>query len=220
MKFTDSPLFIPGLGLAASLSLLFVPSNAAISIGALGITGTTGFISSTVLSRDERRKAERTIAQEKKRLAAREVELNNRHKTAIADAQRQLQQVITDRDKAIAQSNAKLAEIASQRQQILADAKAVMGDELTRKFEADYAVKLDVATADFKRREDEFYHAEGELCDQIEALQTVLAQNETYLREEFGKENSARIEKFKARYSKLQGQVAEYGQVIQIICIT
>ena len=216
MKFTDSPLFVPGLGLAASLSLLFVPNGAAIGTGAMGATGSLGFISSTVLSRDERRKAERAIAQEKTRLATREQELNNRHKTAIEAAQRQLTQAIADRDKAIAETQAKLAEIASQRQQILADAKLVMGDDLRRQFEAEYAAKFDAATADMRRREDEFYHAEGELCDQIEALQTVLEQNETYLREEFGKENSARIEKFKARYSKLQGQVAEYGQVIQM----
>ena len=91
-----------------------------------------------------------------------------------------------------------------------------MGDEMRREFEAEYQRRFEQKTADYTRREDEFYHAEGELCDQIEALQTVVNQNEAYLKGEFDKETSQRVEQFAGKYQKLQGQIAQYGEVIQM----
>ena len=61
------------------------------------------------------------------------------------------------------------------------------------------------------------FHAEGELCDQIEALQTVVDQNEAYLKGEFDKETSQRVEQFAGIYSKASGAgPAQYGEVIQM----
>ena len=90
-----------------------------------------------------------------------------------------------------------------------------MGAELTAKFERDYATKFEQATADMRRRGDEFYHAEGELCDQIEALQAVLAQNETYLKEEFGKAFEQRAGQFNVNYERLESELKQYGKIIK-----
>ena len=215
MKLTNSPLFAPVLGLAASLSLMAVPNNAIASVGALGTTGSLGFISSTVLSRKERRQANQAIARQQRQLTQAQTDLQTRYKASQTALQRKLDKAISERDKAAQQLQADRNAAAQQHQRLLTEAKAVMGEELTRKFEADYAAKYETATADFKRREDEFYHAEGELCDQIEDLQAVLAQNETYLREEFGKESSARAKQWSTRYENLRGQIVQYGEVIQ-----
>ncbi|MGB7086598.1 MAG: hypothetical protein WBD47_13665, partial [Phormidesmis sp.] len=209
-------LAIPGLGLALSIPLLMTNNFAANLAG--GVTGAAGaaYIGSTVLHSQENKKARQAIARQQRALNTRETELSTRFKNATADLQKQLQRAITERDRVVTASKAQVAAIESQRRHLLDEAKAAMGDEMRRQFEAEYKAKYEQRTADFSRREDEFYHAEGELCDQIEALQTVVAQNEAYLREEFGKETSQRVEQFKGRYQKLQGQIAEYGEVIQM----
>jgi uncharacterized membrane-anchored protein YhcB (DUF1043 family) len=216
MKLSINPHYAaPALALALSLPLLNVKNVAAVFAGGIGTAGSIGYLASSLLTSDERKKVQQAITRTKKQLDTREHELSTRFKNATAELQQQLQQAIADRDKAVADSKARLAEIASQRQQLLNEAKMVMGDELRRQFEAEYQAKFEQKTADFDRREGEFYHAEGELCDQIEALQTVVEQNEEYLRLEFDKETSAQVEQFKGRYQKLQGQIAQYGEVIQ-----
>jgi len=207
---------VPSVALALSLPLMAIRNPVASFIGGAGAASSFGYGSAVLLSADDRKKAEQAIARQQKELNTREHELTTRYKGATESLQLKLQQAIAERDAMAKHTTAVVAETKAQRLKLISEAKAVMGDELTRKFEQDYAIKLADATAEYSRRTDEFYHAEGELCDQIEALQTVLAQNEDYLREEFGKETGERAQQWSGRYEKLRGQIAQYGEVIQV----
>ncbi|MEO1390959.1 MAG: hypothetical protein AAFV85_26810 [Cyanobacteria bacterium J06634_6] len=223
MKISNH-ILIPGLGLAASLPLLFLSNVPAVFLGGIGTAGSTGYIASGILTADARKKAQQAIARQEKALNTREQQLSTRYQNATADLERQIEVIEAKlhlaedaRDEAIKTSTARVRAIKEQRAHLIAEAKIMMGEELTRKFEADYAEKLATATADFSRREDEFYHAEGELCDQIEALQAVLSQNEDYLKEEFCKETGAEKQKWANRYKVLLDEIEKYGQAFGVV---
>ena len=217
MKLSIDPHYaIPGIGLALSLPLLFTSNPIASFMGGSGAAAAGGYLCSTVLLNDDRKKSEQAIARRKAQLDTREQELLTRFKRATADLQQQLSQAVAEREQAVTSAKLQVAAVESQRRHLLNEAKAAMGDELRREFEAEYQRRFEQRTADYTRREDEFYHAEGELCDQIEALQTVVDQNEAYLKGEFDKETSQRVEQFAGKYQKLQGQIAQYGEVIQM----
>ena len=207
---------IPGVGLALSLPLLLASNPTASFLGGASSAASVGYLCSTLLLSDETKKAQQAIARQETVLNTREHELSIRFKNATADLQQRLAEAIADRDRAVTASKAHVAAVEAQRRHLLAEAKAAMGDELRRQFEAEYAARFATATADFQRREDEFYHAEGELCEQIEALQVVVEQNEAYLKGEFDKETSERVEQFAGKYKELRGQIAKYGEVIQM----
>ncbi|MEL6879060.1 MAG: hypothetical protein AAFP09_00940 [Cyanobacteria bacterium J06607_10] len=216
MKLSINSHFLyPGLGLAASISLMLVPSKAVNLIG--GFTGALsgGYLASQAAMASDIKSRRLQFAATERRLAARDQELSTRNLAERESLEAKLSQAIKDRDKAIAHTQQQLRQIEIQRKNLVAEAKIALGEELAKKFGREYAEKLEEATADFNRREGEYYHAEGELCDQIEALQTVLEQNETYLREEFGKDTSVRVEQFRERYKQLQSQIAQYGQFIE-----
>jgi len=214
MKISKHVLY-PGLGLAASLSLLFVPNRNAIATGAVGSAVAAGYLASQAATAAEMQKRRRGWTAADRRIAAREQELSTRNLSERKDLETQLAAAIADRDSAIATAAEERQKTEDERKRLIDDAKAALGDVLTAKFEREYAEKFEQATADIRRREDEFYHAEGDLCDQIEALQAVLSQNEDYLREEFGKETGARVQQWAGRYKALQSQIAQYGQVIE-----
>ncbi|PZO58066.1 MAG: hypothetical protein DCF15_05890 [Phormidesmis priestleyi] len=214
MKLNPHIVF-SSLGLAFSLPLLFIPNVPAIFAGGMGTAGAGGYLAANVALAADTRKRQKEISDKTRQIDTREHELSSRFKSATADLNRQLNQAIAERDRTALSAKAHVTAIEAQRRHLLDEAKAAMGDELRREFEAEYQRRFEQSTADFSRRGDEFYHAEGELCDQIEVLQAVLAQNETYLREEFGKEVNARADNFAGRYQTLQGQLEKYGQVIQ-----
>ena len=206
---------VPAAMLAFALPLSTV-KNPAISLMGL-LTGATagGYGIASFLQREELSKTRSELSSQQRRLDSDKASHQNRTKGYRAEMQAKLDAAIAERDRIAANCKAALNAIELQRRQLLDDAKAVMGAELTREFEARYQAQFEQKTADFSRREDEFYHAEGELCDQIELLQAVLEQNENYLREEFGKETGAKVEEWTGRYKNLQGQIAQYGEVIQ-----
>lgn len=215
MKFNPH-YAIPGIGLALSLPLLFTTNPVALFFGSAGASASAGYVVSTVLLNDETKKGRQAIARQKTTLDTREHELSTRFKNATAELQQRLSQAIADREQAITQAKMQIAAVESQRRHLLDEAKAAMGDEMRREFEAEYQRRFTASTADFNRREDEFYHAEGELCDQIEVLQILEEQHEAYLKGEFDKETSQRVEQFAGKYKTLQGQIAQYGEVIQM----
>ena len=206
----------PALALALSLPLMNIKNVATVFVGGMGAAGSVGYLGSMLLTADDRKKQQQALAKQGQQLASKEHELSTRFKTASSDLQQKLQQAIADRDRTAAASKAQVEAIESQRSHLLSEAKAAMGAEMRREFEALYEGKYQQKVADYDRRESEFYHAEGELCDQIEALQILTDQQEDYLKEEFFKATSAKNEKFKASYQDLMGEVEKYGEVIQM----
>ena len=216
MKFNPQ-LLVPGVLLALSLPLAAVKNPTVSLLGLLGTTAAGGYGVASFLQREEIARTRSELTRQQRQLESDKATHQNRTKGYKADMQARLDAAIAERDRIAADCKAKLDAIESQRRQLLDDAKVLMSEEIRREIEGQYQAQFEQKTADFTRREDEFYHAEGELCDQIELLQELLTKNENYLREEFSKETGAKVEQWTGRYKKLQGQIAEYGQVIQSV---
>ena len=210
-------LLVPGVLLALSLPLAAVKNPTASLLGMLGTTAAGGYGVASFLQREEIARTRSELTRQQRQLESDKAAHQNRTKGYRAEMQAKLDAAIAERDRIAADCKAKLDASESQRRQLLDDAKALMSEEIRREIEGQYQAQFEQKTADFTRREDEFYHAEGELCDQIELLQELLTKNENYLREEFSKETGSKVEQWTGRYKKLQGQIAEYGQVIQSV---
>ena len=217
MKLSINPHYAaPVIALALSLPLMQVKNVVTVFAGGVGMAASVGYLSSALLLSDERKKSQQAIARTKKHLDTREQELSVRFKNASADLQKQLQQAIADREKTATAAKAQVDAIHSQRRHLLDEAKAAMSDEMRREFEAEYQRRFEQNTADFSRREDEFYYAEKDLLEHVEKLQLLTTNQENYLKEEFYKATSAKNEKFSASYKELMGEVEKYGEVLQL----